>query len=118
MPFYDKGRVTGIMVSEYLTPGGNLQLPPDNPEDDHRLESNGDPYRECTASPVFRDGFLRHVENDRDISRIVETLAILGEISRKTANHECTIFYHFKDDVYSVAITASQRMVFSARISA
>jgi hypothetical protein len=57
-----------------------------------------------------------HVENDRDISRIVETLAILGEISRKTANHKFTIFYHFKDDVYAVTITvalkSSRHMVF------
>jgi hypothetical protein len=46
---------------------------------------------------------------------------ILGEIFRKTANHKFTIFYLFKDDVYSVAITvavnSSQHMVFSARIS-
>jgi hypothetical protein len=56
MPFYHKGRGTGMMVSEYLTPGGNLQLPPDYPEDDLPLEPDGDPYRECTAGLVFGDG--------------------------------------------------------------
>jgi hypothetical protein len=55
------------------------------------------------------------------MSRIVETF-VLGEIFRKTANHKLKIFYHFKDDIYSVAITvavkSSQHMVFSARVSA
>jgi hypothetical protein len=57
MPFYHKGRGTGMMVSEYVTPRGNLQLPPDYPEDHLPLEPEGDPYRGCTASLVFGDGF-------------------------------------------------------------
>jgi hypothetical protein len=36
------------------------------------------------------------------MSRIFETLAILGEIFTKTTNHKFTIFDHCKDDVYSV----------------
>jgi hypothetical protein len=47
-PFYDKGRGTGIMTSEYLTPGGNLKLPPDYPDDDWPLEPDGDRFNECT----------------------------------------------------------------------
>jgi hypothetical protein len=44
-------------------------------------------------------------ENGRDMSTIVQTLAILGEIFRENANHKFTIFDHLKDDLYSVAIT-------------
>jgi hypothetical protein len=56
LPFYDKGRGTGIMASEYLTPGGNLQLPRDYPEDDYPREPDGDPFRECTQLFSFGEG--------------------------------------------------------------
>jgi hypothetical protein len=61
-------------------------------------------------------------ENDRDISRIVETLGTLGEISRKTGCHILTNVHHFKDGQDSVAITvvvkSSRPTVFSARVTA
>jgi hypothetical protein len=44
-------------------------------------------------------------ENDRDISRIVDTFATLGEIFRKTARHKLTKFEHFKEDDYFMATT-------------
>jgi hypothetical protein len=42
-------------------------------------------------------------ENDRDMSRIVDTLATLGEIFGKTARHKVTKFDHFKEDDYFMA---------------
>jgi hypothetical protein len=56
LPFYDKGRGTGIMASEYLTPGGNLKLPPNHPEDDWPSEPDGDSFNECTQLFEFGDG--------------------------------------------------------------
>jgi hypothetical protein len=50
MTFYEKGRGTGMMVSEYLTPGGNLQLPPDYPVADYPLEPDG----ECNGGPITK----------------------------------------------------------------
>jgi hypothetical protein len=61
-------------------------------------------------------------ENDRDMSRIVETLGTLGEIFRKTGGQKLTNFYHFKDGQDSMTITvvvkSSQHMGVSAHISA
>jgi uncharacterized protein YcbK (DUF882 family) len=48
-------------------------------------------------------------ENDRDSSRIVETLATLGEIFRKTGRHKLKKLDHFKEDDYSMAITVGVR---------
>ena len=36
------------MVSEYMTPGGNLQLPADIPLCEQPCEPDGDPFMECT----------------------------------------------------------------------
>ena len=36
------------MVSEYMTPGGNLQLPVDTPLHEQPCEPDGNPFRECT----------------------------------------------------------------------
>jgi hypothetical protein len=44
-------------------------------------------------------------ERVRDISGIVETLASLGKIFRKTARYKVTSFCQFKVDEYSMAIT-------------
>jgi hypothetical protein len=61
-------------------------------------------------------------ENDRDISRIIETLATLGEIMGGAARQGLTNFYHFKDDDHSMAITvgakSSRQLGFSTRIGA
>jgi hypothetical protein len=61
-----------------------------------------------------------HIEKDRDISRIVETRATLGEIFSKAASHRLTNFYHFIDNERSMAITvgvqSSRHVGFSARI--
>jgi hypothetical protein len=48
IPFFDKGRGASIMVSEYLTPVGNLQLPVSTPEEQQPMEPDGDRFRECT----------------------------------------------------------------------
>ena len=48
IPFFDKGRGASIMVSEFLTPGRNLQLPADTPLHEQPREPDGDPFRECT----------------------------------------------------------------------
>jgi hypothetical protein len=56
MPFYNKGRGTEMMVSEYRTPGGNLQ-PPDYRVADYPLQPDRDAYHECTAIIMFGDGF-------------------------------------------------------------
>ena len=48
VPFFDKGRGASIMVSEFMTPGGNLQLPADTPLHEQPCEPDGDPFRECT----------------------------------------------------------------------
>ena len=48
IPFFDKGRGALIVVSEFMTPGGNLQLPSDTPLHEQRCEPDGDPFRECT----------------------------------------------------------------------
>jgi hypothetical protein len=46
--FFDKGRGVSIMVSEYMTPGGNLQMAPNTPADQQPREPDGDRFRECT----------------------------------------------------------------------
>jgi len=55
MPSFNKGRGQGMMVSEFLTPAGNLWLSEDIPEEDWPREPDGDPSRECTQ---VRDFFL------------------------------------------------------------
>ena len=45
-PLFYKGRSASIMVSEYMTPGGNLQLPADTPLHEQPCEPDGDPFRE------------------------------------------------------------------------
>jgi hypothetical protein len=63
-----------------------------------------------------------HVEDDGDISRIVETLATLGEIFRKTARHKLKTCDYFKKGDYSMAVTvgakSSRDMGVSARLRA
>ena len=48
IPFFDKGRGNSIMVSEYMTPSGNLQLPKSTPLNQQPCEPDGDRFRECT----------------------------------------------------------------------
>jgi hypothetical protein len=51
------------MVSEYLTPGGNLKLSPDHLEDDWPREPDGDPFNECTQLFEFGEGGYWNGEN-------------------------------------------------------
>ena len=48
IPFFDKRRSASIMMSEFITPGGNLQIPPDMPHHEPPREPDRDPFRECT----------------------------------------------------------------------
>jgi hypothetical protein len=83
-----------------------------------KIESHSYPIPQAVMHTRQRD----ETENDRDISRIVETLATLAEIFRKTARHKLKTFAHFKEDDYSMAITvgvkSSRDMGVSARMRA
>ena len=48
IPFFDKGRGPSIMISEYLTPGGNLRLAANTPLRKQPCEPDGDRFTECT----------------------------------------------------------------------
>jgi hypothetical protein len=72
LPFFDKGRGKCIMVSEYLTPGGNLQLPVD--ATDLPLDSDGDQFRECTEIVECTDG--RSYWKSEDVVNQLRNLAL------------------------------------------
>jgi hypothetical protein len=61
-------------------------------------------------------------DNDRDLSRLVKTLATRDENFRKTGCHRFTNCYHFNGGEYTMAITVGvqslRHMLFSARMRA
>lgn len=58
VPFFNKGRGQGMMVSEYVTPEGNLKLPSDTLQDLWLQEPDGDAFRDCTQIRHFsKDGY-------------------------------------------------------------
>ncbi|KAA8914004.1 hypothetical protein FN846DRAFT_902461 [Sphaerosporella brunnea] len=65
MPFDNKGRGPGIMVSEHLTTPAYLQLPPYYSEDDLPLHHDGDPDRECIGRSLCLGMDLEADEHDR-----------------------------------------------------
>jgi hypothetical protein len=81
------------------------------------VDSVDRPYSVSTVvvTAVIHTRQRDEIENDRDISRIVETLGTLG-------GHRLRNFYHFKEGQDFMAITvmvkSSRHKEFSARISA
>jgi len=89
IPFFNKGRGHGIMVSEYLTPEGDLKLPHDTPEDQLPLEPDGDKFQECTQLRNFgKDGYWTC---DNMIAQMEDLTIPLFE--RRYPGHQAVFFF-------------------------
>jgi hypothetical protein len=77
-----------------------------------------EPAKQAVVHTRQRD----ETKEERDISRIVETLGIMGEIFRKAGGHRLTDFHHFKDGQHfmanTVVVKSSRHMGFCALLRA